>query len=174
MPQRGTGDGVFFRTGQHPAEQLFLAAFLHNADLQMETSQIGVRLHGMAATEDRTGNQPVFACFGFFVQQFIDIRANQRLHQTRVCSLRPTDGDGAFRAQLSGGEERTDGDDVLIIKMPDLFRQAHRLKEMDVRPDQTRRMRASKLIKRDLPLRMTAKLAATGLANVDFSGREAG
>jgi hypothetical protein len=126
----------------------------------------------MAAAEDRTGNQAVFA--SRFHQQFIDVSAQQRLHQTRVCSLRSADGDYPFSAELTRSEELTDGDDVLIIKMPDLFRQAHWLKEMDVRPDQTRRMRASKLIKRDLPLRMPAKLAAAGLANVDFSGRQAG
>jgi hypothetical protein len=34
-------------------------------------------------------------------------------------------------------------------------------------------MRASKFIKRDLPLRMAAKLAAAGLADVDFSRRQA-
>ncbi len=40
-------------------------------------------------------------------------------------------------------------------------------------PDQTRRMRAGKFIKRDLSQRMAAKLAAAGLANVHFSGRQA-
>jgi hypothetical protein len=89
----------------------------------------------MAAAEDRAGNQR-FSPSLFHRQQFIDIRAQQRLHQTRVCSLRPADGDHAFSAQLTCSKELTDGDDVLIIKMPDLFRQAHRLKEMDMRPDQ--------------------------------------
>jgi hypothetical protein len=84
----------------------------------------------MAATETEPEIRR-FSPLCFTVQQFIDIRPQQRLHQTRVCSLRPADGDHPFSAQLTRRKELTDGNDVLIIKMPDLFRQAHRLKEMD-------------------------------------------
>mgnify|MGYP000102067681 CR=1 FL=1 len=39
--------------------------------------------------------------------------------------------------------------------------------------DQPSRMWTRKFIKRDLPLRMAAKLATAGLADVNFSGRQA-
>ena len=140
----------------------------------MEASQVRVHIGRMATAEDRAGNQAVFALFRFPHQQFVDVSTQQRLHQARICSLRSADGDYPFSAELTRSKELTDGDDVLIVKVPDLFRQADWLKEMDVRPDQPRRMRARKFIKRDLPLRMPARLAAAGLANVHFSGREAG
>jgi ribosomal protein L36 len=38
---------------------------------------------------------------------------------------------------------------------------------------QPSRMRACKFVKRDLTLRMTAKLASAGLADVDFTQRQA-
>jgi hypothetical protein len=63
MSKRGAGHGEFLRARQHPAEQLFLAPFLHNAHLQMKTTKISLRTNGMAATEHRTGNQAVFALF---------------------------------------------------------------------------------------------------------------
>jgi hypothetical protein len=120
-----------------------------------------------AAAEDRAGNHAVFALFGFTASSSL-ISAPSSVFTRRGFAPAAADGNHAFSAQLTRSKELTDGDDVLIIKMPDLFRQAHRLKEMDVRPDQPRRMRAGKLVKRDLPLRMTAKLAAAGLADVDF------
>jgi hypothetical protein len=51
--------------------------------------------------------------------------------------------------------------------MPDLFVRLTGSRKWMCVPA-SRRMRPGKLVKRDLPLRMTAKLAAAGLADVDF------
>jgi hypothetical protein len=89
----------------------------------------------MAAAEDRTGNQAVFA---LFVSPFSSslISAPSSVFTRRGFAACGPPMAMTRSAHSSPGKELTDGDDVLIIKMPDLFRQAHRLKEMDVRPDQ--------------------------------------
>ena len=74
------------------------------------------------------------------------------------------------RAQLElpVEEKLTNGDRVLIIEVPDLLIQAHRLQKVNMRSRQPRRVRPAELIKTNLAERMTAQLAAAGLADVHF------
>ena len=139
----------------------------------METTQPGHRACRVPAAQHRTGNNTVFTLFRFASQQRRQVRPKQRANQTRLGCLRAADGNNAFCAQLTRGEQLTDSDHVLIIKMPDLFRQAYRLQEMNMRSHQPGRMRAGKFIKGYLPLRMPAQLTAAGLADMHFARRQA-
>ena len=172
MTKGGAGNRELLFARHHPAKQLFFTAFSYHADLQMVAPEEGVRAAGVGAAQDRTGNNPVFIIHQLARQQLIEAGAETGFQQSRLFYLRAAKGNDAFAVQLAVEEQSADGDDLLIVEMPDLFGQADRLKEVNVRTGKPCRMRATKLVECHLPGGMAAQLAAAGLTDVDFTVRQ--
>ncbi len=108
----------------------------------------------------------VVALVRLICQQFADIGPEDGAQQTRLLHLRTAQGDNALAGKTPGGKELPDGDNVLVVEVPDLFCQADRLKKMDVSTHQPCRMRPGKGIKGDASLGMAPQLAAARLADM--------
>ncbi|STW71708.1 Uncharacterised protein [Klebsiella pneumoniae] len=134
----------------------------------MEAPQEGVRAMGAGAAKHRAGNDPVFPLLQLTCQQILQAGAERRFDQPRRCYLRAAERNYPFAVELPVEEKLTNGDRVLIIEVPDLLIQAHRLQKVNMRSRQPRRVRPTELIETDLAERMTAQLAAAGLADVHF------
>ena len=123
---------------------------------------------GAGTAKYRAGNDAVFPLLQLARQQIVQAGAQRRFDQPRRLHLRAAERNYPFAVQLTFKEKLTDSDRILIIEVPDLFIQAHRLQKVNMGSRQPRRVRPGELIKTDLAGRMAAQLAAAGLADVHF------
>lgn len=117
----------------------------------MEAPQEGVRAMGAGAAKHRAGNDPVFPLLQLTCQQILQAGAERRFDQPRRCYLRAAERNYPFAVELPVEEKLTNGDRVLIIEVPDLLIQAHRLQKVNMRSRQPRRVRPAELIKQTWP-----------------------
>lgn len=85
-------------------------------------------------------------------QQIVQTGAQRRFDQPRRCHLRAAERNHPLAVQLTFKEKLTNGDRILIIEVPDLLIQAHRLQKVNMRSRQPRRVRPGELVKTDRQL----------------------
>ena len=73
--------------------------------------------------------------------QLVQVGARPCPDQTGMAHQGARQRNDPLHIQLPGREQATDGDDGLIIQMPDRLGRSHRVEVMNMSPDQPRRMR---------------------------------
>lgn len=163
--KRRAGHGEFLRARQNQPNSSFSRPSRTTPHLQMKTTKISLRTNRMSATENRAGNQAVSPSFISPSSSSL-ISAPSRVRTRRgfaACSP-PM----ATTPAHSSPVVNTDGNDVLIVEMPDLL-SGLPAQESGYGCQPAQQDGACKFVKRDLTLQMTTKLASAGLADMDFT-----
>ncbi len=94
----------------------------------------------------RAGNDAHFALIQLARHQFIEIGSEAGPQQPRILDARTAQRNDALHIKPPGAKQFADGDQILVVEMPDGLLVAHRIEQMNVCPRQAGRMRTVELL----------------------------